>query len=80
MRTPAPVACDAGVRLVVGASGEVRLLCSLLLLVEHSVRRIHSGLLLVGLILNFFHSVCLELDQLLLLCIVRAGGQCEGDE
>ena len=74
--SPASVADDADVRLVVvDCSRRTCLLYLLLFLVEHSACRVHSCFLLVDFILDFLHGVCLKLDKFLLQCIVGARSQ-----
>ena len=81
VRSPAPVADDVDVRLVViVCSRRACLLYSLLLFVEHSTCRIHSCLPFVDFVLDFLHGVCLKLDKFLLQGVVSACSQCESNK
>ena len=60
MCAPAPVAYDISVRLIARVPWCLCLLCSLLLLTEHSTGRIHSCLPLVDIVLNLLHGARLH--------------------
>ena len=62
MSAPTPVAYDVGIHLIAGVPRRPCLLCSLLLLTEHAAVRLHSHLLLVNLVLDFFHGSRFELN------------------